>query len=1754
MASMIGTQHQAHQIQDQAQMVANAIVTVEAKQAARNAVLKDEVVQAYAYHRMLADDSAPSSDDGEYTQNDDSDDSVSEFDSSDSDEDEGDEGEGEGTEGNDPKTATTARVPMTNPLWKTLWTIQFNTPLLSPASQRGRSCENAVIREGLWGRHPEFGDLTALNMGLLSQLAHLCIASRLRACSRTACLAKAKVMEPTAPNCDWKPFRLWAVTAMSCQASMEHEKCLTTAYAHITSAANGCAMMVKSFKVKDKKSALQPFLDGDGGDENYRIDLVEVMDIIYWMARTQGRKGIGPRKFGHWTRGILPWEVNLPPIERALRYIEKTNEFKICKHRLWKLVDDSERKQDDLPDIVRAIRRGCLIHEGHERCAANKCQESHMNTDGMGQMHKCLPKMFGNTEILPLEYCHEVIQFPVEQLLTAIETEKSTAWLLDKRRLKGPNDKHLAISHVWSDGTGQKSVGIVNKCLFDYFAVWAEKLGCTAVWWDVISNPQEGEARAKALNKMHYNYQEAEYTLIHDKSLLNVDWSEDGTPCVALVLSSWFTRAWTALELSMSRKWRVKVIFRDPTTKKQILKDLDKDILAKSPETCSRVHWLATTLIQNLRKYPVDNVGDLLAILSPRSTSFVRDRTKIAALLTDVPGCDMKQNESVITQDIIKYLGQIPYTCLMHGKPTMADRGGFSWCAATLDHMPVDVSKDMGDTSETKYISIDQDGAADGNWYCRSIENRERQTIHPYGDDLSSAVKVQVALQHWETCLLLKVLNTGRPDLALLVVPFGFRNPNSGSRVLECRYVGAVLDGDEKANLRSPLWTNCPIRLGGADASQPPLTRNSWAALKEMDPTNVYCQPSASSSADECKGHNPDWLGNSYPPHSTQQLDPNERSPLDPNSEHLRRDLRKDLRKAVIKSDRNATRWLVSKDVTLEPDDLMELIKDSYSDDSPRKLDLVKINKLGDVLVEKADKMRSPTNAVYRAAINVYERVNNEYELAVKDKKNSQISNTLDQYRVKYSLGSAYLKVGTMEDEAEKLFTTVLGMCDGPTPASTSVNTLPLTMNALNFATNPNQVKPSQATGATSSALKPKALGEAEKKKQAVDTAWARLRLNTIAKLTILYTSHHNFMEASGVFRRSIEESDKLKLQNDDEVFRINWTTRDRQTFQCRRARDKKMSTLYAGALQSADTMFHKNHVLSLISALYMGVNQSLQDKFQEAKDFLERAELGFKEQLKDGETPMLDLTLYHFGVLWTQRGEPDEARKKLNEAFRRISKTKPEHWLCGAIMLAQAQNDLSCTPPRYLEAKNGFLATTNRPYKRDADDEEASLVTPASLGLSRVLLAEGSREDARELCDTIIRKRWKRYRRRDFLQDYEILAVLAEIGEGERKLAEAQTDIEDAMKGFHKLNGEFSLAYLAAVTRLSSIYEKLGRRDYAEMKLKEVIKGYEKTLGSHHHQTLNTSLQLGLLHLRQQKLKEAEIACYRARKGFDETQGPDGVQTMVATRALGDIYKSHGRFTEAKKMYAAYDSFIRHSAHEASPAHKVRSMLNLGEITALVDDPVDRHRVGEMFDQALKISRNTNASLYYEALLKRGIMYKQQGLFNEAVQHMQRALDGCKSQINKPSEDPNIRLKVLEAMLALGHVGFLRRKKDIPFEKLIKDAQEGIHESPDAEISLKIEAWTVLAELHLREEKAAANGQTCLKAALEIARSGLPLGHPTTVRLTNRLIQLYSAKDRENPAEVDALRKKMFQDLKEAYGEKDAITIQHMTILGGEH
>lgn len=211
---------------------------------------------------------------------------------------------------------------------------------------------------------------------------------------------------------------------------------------------------------------------------------------------------------------------------------------------------------------------------------------------------------------------------------------------------------------------------------------------------------------------MHLNYKTASWTLVHDVFLRNTQIESAEHACVAIIMSPWFSRGWTALELAASRK--IRVIFKKGSG--ITLVDLDKILLHPRPGR----HQFAVEVINGLRK-PVDDLDQLLRIIIPRHTSWSRDRAIIADLLTRIDNCAPESQSLDVPADedqhdihrrLLHNLGSISYDHLFHNLPT----NGSSWCPADLFQVPISESNTSGT------LRITRDGDVFGKWKVLPIE------------------------------------------------------------------------------------------------------------------------------------------------------------------------------------------------------------------------------------------------------------------------------------------------------------------------------------------------------------------------------------------------------------------------------------------------------------------------------------------------------------------------------------------------------------------------------------------------------------------------------------------------------------------------------------------------------------------------------------------------------------------------------------------------------------------------------------------------------------------------------------------------------------------------------------------------------------------------------------------------------------------------------------------------------------------------
>ncbi|KFY94647.1 hypothetical protein V500_03120, partial [Pseudogymnoascus sp. VKM F-4518 (FW-2643)] len=217
-------------------------------------------------------------------------------------------------------------------------------------------------------------------------------------------------------------------------------------------------------------------------------------------------------------------------VERA------TRDFNLCPSRIWAVARSLPGREGNLPWLIPPTERNksTVGHEGHKQCTFDFCEYSRLDFTSVEQRHESCTE----------DPCQRLQGlFPSAILEKAAIDGGPTAWKLDGGSMIQPLQRFMAISHVWSDGTGTGAWahGEVNKCLYTFFKGVAEQFQCDGIWWDTICIPKGKLARSRAINKIQSNYEDARITLVHDCFLRNWEWVDAETACFAIIMSPWFS-------------------------------------------------------------------------------------------------------------------------------------------------------------------------------------------------------------------------------------------------------------------------------------------------------------------------------------------------------------------------------------------------------------------------------------------------------------------------------------------------------------------------------------------------------------------------------------------------------------------------------------------------------------------------------------------------------------------------------------------------------------------------------------------------------------------------------------------------------------------------------------------------------------------------------------------------------------------------------------------------------------------------------------------------------------------------------------------------------------------------------------------------------------------------------------------------------------------------------------------------------------
>lgn len=1473
------------------------------------------------------------------------------------DEDDAGKNDGETEDNNEDKESRAPKIPN--------YLLQPGTELTLPGLPRG--CSNAQLRPDMWMSPPK--PKKHSKMGFLSQLGNVCIQAKVRDCKNPACLQKYKRMDEAVPPCGWASFRHWMLVAMSCQAAMTHEQKLSVAHTHLVHAAAACYSILKSFTSGKGKRPLGDVLDGPASE---KLNVAEVCNIVYYMVNIQTAGGTWSTEIGRWKQRHLR-TITLPPISSALRTIQSLG---ICQTRLWSLVNLSDRKEGDLPDIVAALKPSARLfrHKDHDACTPTKCNYTYLNTTKVLQLHTCAPHG------PPGSLCLQEKKFPIDILETALELGRGTAWSCQERRLCKADEPYIAISHVWADGTGigLKNPGTVNRCLFDYFARIAERLDCKGMWWDTLSIPTDPKARSKALNRMNASYKNAKYTVVHDRYLLDFEWKDDGSPCLAIVLSGWFTRGWTALELAMSEK--VKVLYKGPDRNTPLMKDLDDDILAKDPASASRAYWLASWLIRRLRQ-KVGNIPDLLAILKPRYTTKSKDRVEIAGLLAGIRDLNYNAFEGDLIQDILRSFGAIPHSCLLHGTSTLRDSGKFSWCPTSLDDMPIDLSNHMMSSAnktlnKNTLLEIDPTGAVKGLWWFRRVcEHDIKETrLSPIGSDLVTEVKIGVALHDWSTCLLLAEDDEDDDDdnidvsTALLVTLVG---ADVEDGCLECRYVGAVrvTTNNLKEDCEDEIWDYEWIRIGN-DAGKSPMDLHEANKIlgyevdddidinddddDDNDDDNDYktgneptrdAQESPRESSKEptskvsTQGEPPWWINAAE---IREYIRPQTMSEIDEHVDaialsHLSQKDANHLLFALKSKNRAAVRHLIKSNVDLTPD-------------MRRDLEGPKLPKLlGDVYREHGRLLDA--EEMYRMALGV------EWE-----------TEGTKFFEAKLDLGALCLELGKTQD-AETLFQEVLTFskdqraeqkqaakaakkrAQEKAQEKAQAKTHDKTQDQTKLPTGPGQKPLSRSNtmafirSNTGGFSRSNTFADGSKGNEANEKTQEhrmdkieRLEDNAIAGLTLLYSEQGDLIKATEAYIYALEDFGEKPLDQ-VEAFTYEWAPRLYEDFNIRKAKTKEREDVYKLALKRFSTDLGEDHSLTLITALNLGMNYKIQKKKAESEEMLRMALRGFKNtfekkrSVKAGSEHFMTLRclqeLADWSVAEEKYREAELTLRQVTSGFSAKFGVDPEHPFSLLAMLDQGHCYLSSQNLEKAEEMFNKAVTGFKQHEKFGDRHMFTADATRLLGVTSMNRGELT------VAEKVIKRAVSMLQRSYKLPHSYLCAAWESYGlvqERQDRLGESMSSIRKALDGYKTSAGPKSFRYLDALFVLGRLYSKQGNLDDAFETVQKVVDGLDDLLGAYNRQTLLACAELGSLCLQQKKFDLAEQKYQRVQKSYERSLDVNDPLIFESAYQLGLVYKDQWKWSLAEKSLLKAVQGL-----EKIPSHKIRTqaMVELGDVYA---------------------------------------------------------------------------------------------------------------------------------------------------------------------------------------------------------------------------
>jgi len=239
-----------------------------------------------------------------------------------------------------------------------------------------------------------------------------------------------------------------------------------------------------------------------------------------------------------------------------------------------------------------------LSSEGHKGCSKQACLFKSMDDSKTYKTQHRWP--CGGTDcVMKGPDINKLLEIIRNGQIPLLEYDKSSS-KVNVRPYERPQT-YATISHVWSDGYGNREAAELPECQLEFISSLVQKSkhrgqGDALFWMDTLANPPHiyFEERRLAVQRIKDVYHNAKLTIVLDLALEHVrtgqKYHEIG---MRILASGWMRRLWTLQEAYLSKK--IEFAFND-----EKLMDLDdiedmysdaKNSLASNMATLARTYF-----------------------------------------------------------------------------------------------------------------------------------------------------------------------------------------------------------------------------------------------------------------------------------------------------------------------------------------------------------------------------------------------------------------------------------------------------------------------------------------------------------------------------------------------------------------------------------------------------------------------------------------------------------------------------------------------------------------------------------------------------------------------------------------------------------------------------------------------------------------------------------------------------------------------------------------------------------------------------------------------------------------------------------------------------------------------------------------------------------------------------------------------------------------------------------------------------------